>query len=162
MRQMMSPSAFYTSGPISGGDSGGGVFDLDGRVVAIHTGGGRPPKSVRHARVELLRAQWNLLVEAKPVEGLSSTGLAEIREPFSEIAKPASPVVVRVQQQRSSLTREKPGKQPLDSQASFRDVGPTRARARCGSEQNTLRLGVLPSEGVPSEALPTASRCFVS
>lgn len=100
LRQMMSPSAFYTSGPLSGGDSGGGVFDLDGRVVAIHTGGGRPPKSFGHARVELLRAQWNLLAEAKPVEGLSSPGLAEVREPFSQIVKPVAPLVVRVQQRR--------------------------------------------------------------
>ncbi len=99
LRQMMSPFTLYTSGPLSGGDSGGGVFDLDGRVVAIHSSG-TSPKSFDHARVELLKSQWNVLTQAEPVKGLSSPGLAEIREPFSEIVKPVAPVVVRVQQRR--------------------------------------------------------------
>jgi S1-C subfamily serine protease len=42
---------------IQGGMSGGGVFDREGRLVAVHCGGGNP-------RIEMVRAQWkDLLAE---------------------------------------------------------------------------------------------------
>lgn len=46
-----------------GGDSGGGVFDHQGRLLAIHRGKdswGREPG--RHTRIETLRMQWDLLM----------------------------------------------------------------------------------------------------
>lgn len=45
-----------------GGDSGGGVFDLSGRLLAIHQGW-EPGRPGRHPRVETLRAQWDSLTQ---------------------------------------------------------------------------------------------------
>lgn len=54
------------STPFVGGDSGGGIFDVQGRLVAIHTTQGRVnPNGVslphKHPRVELFREHWDEL-----------------------------------------------------------------------------------------------------
>lgn len=36
----IAPARFAASGPLYGGDSGGGLFDADGRLVGVHIGGG--------------------------------------------------------------------------------------------------------------------------
>jgi serine protease Do len=56
---------FETSCQFSGGFSGGGVFDLEGRVVGIHQGGDNESGPARHGRVELLRTQWDSLAVGK-------------------------------------------------------------------------------------------------
>ncbi len=54
----------YTDSAYSqhGGDSGGGVFDLSGRLLAINQGK-EPGRPGRHPRAETLRAQWGSLAE---------------------------------------------------------------------------------------------------
>jgi len=69
---------FWTSGfPESlGGASGGGVFDTQGRVIAVLLGGAGD--EMQHSRVELFRKQWNLLTTATPVDVVDAEWLAEI------------------------------------------------------------------------------------
>jgi serine protease Do len=50
-----------------GGDSGGGLFDADGRLIAVHSGQNGKGSVGRHQRVELIKRQWNYLVAGKPV-----------------------------------------------------------------------------------------------
>lgn len=50
----------------------------------------------RHARVELFRAQWDLLAASKPVEVADSDPLAEVNAAFCRIAEDLPPIVVEV------------------------------------------------------------------
>jgi serine protease Do len=91
----------YTSGgrETSGGDSGGGLFDVDGRVIAVHIGWGKAglgEEVWRHGRVELFKTQWDLLTAAKPAGGPYCLELDQIRERFSQIAERLPPVAVEV------------------------------------------------------------------
>lgn len=91
--------ALYTAGgEFRGGDSGGGLFGLDGRVIGIHLGprhaDGKPV--FQHGRVELLEAQWDVLNAAEPVGAGASYELEKIRERFAESAKRLPPVAVEV------------------------------------------------------------------
>lgn len=92
---------FWTSGYPEdlGGASGGGVFDLQGRVVGVLLGGapGEGEKGeMQHARVELFRKQWDLLAAARPVDVLDSDPLAEITAAFGRIAEDLPPIAVEV------------------------------------------------------------------
>jgi S1-C subfamily serine protease len=66
---MLSTSCFFLSG-----DSGGGVFDLEGRLVAIHTGGKDYEGPAYHTRIELLQKQWDFLSSGKSLDSLPSAG----------------------------------------------------------------------------------------
>jgi serine protease Do len=80
---------------LGGGDSGGGVFDLEGRVVATNIGGGWGPGS-DHARIELHRTQWDSLAAGRPVGVTSTDPLAEINAAFRHVAGALPPFVVQV------------------------------------------------------------------
>jgi S1-C subfamily serine protease len=62
--------------PFYGGMSGGGVFDREGHLVAVHCGGGNP-------RVELVKAQWKELL-----------GESEVAPAKSAVTLPAADEVV--------------------------------------------------------------------
>jgi serine protease Do len=84
---------------LTGGASGGGVVDLQGRVVGVHLGGNRPPGrggQTRNARVELFRKHWGFLAAAKPVDVADSDPLAKITAAFSRIAEDLPPIAVEV------------------------------------------------------------------
>jgi S1-C subfamily serine protease len=49
--------------PFVGGDSGGGVFDVNGRLVALHAGIGHGQRPHTNPRVELVRIHWDELHE---------------------------------------------------------------------------------------------------
>ncbi len=87
---------FWTAGhPRSiGGASGGGVFDTQGRVIGVVSGG--PDDEMRHRRVELFGKQWDILAAGKPVDVLDSEPLAEIIAAFSRIAQELPPIAVEV------------------------------------------------------------------
>lgn len=97
-------SLFWTSGDdskltgLGGGISGGGVFDLQGRVVGVILGGHRTngKQYRRHARVELFRKQWELLAVSRPVDVFDSDPLAEITASISRVARDLLPIAVDV------------------------------------------------------------------
>ena len=55
--------AFYTSCPLIGGDSGGPLFDLDGRVVGIHSSIHGNVDMNRHLAIDTLRFDWAKLTK---------------------------------------------------------------------------------------------------
>jgi S1-C subfamily serine protease len=60
---VLSTSCFILSG-----DSGGGVFDIQGRLVAIQTGAEGYEGPVYHTRIEVLQKQWDFLAACEPLE----------------------------------------------------------------------------------------------
>lgn len=91
--------ALYTAGgEFLGGDSGGGVFSLDGRVIGVHLG----PRHVndapvfQHARVELFKGQWDVLNAAEPVGAAYSQEFLEMKERIAGIARRLPSVAVEV------------------------------------------------------------------
>lgn len=75
-----------------GGDCGGGVFDFDGRLVAIFIPGSRKPED--HPRVELLRKQWNDL--HVPLEQSSTSELVGVERGMQQSATAALSCTVEV------------------------------------------------------------------
>jgi S1-C subfamily serine protease len=74
-----SPTLLFTSlnYQLFGGMSGGGVFDREGRLVAVHCGGGNP-------RIEMVQAQWKQLL-----------GEAAIKTSDSNISFPVSKEILK-------------------------------------------------------------------
>ena len=60
---VLSTSCFILSG-----DSGSGVFDIQGRLVAIHTGAEGYEGPAYHTRIEVLQKQWDFLTACEPLE----------------------------------------------------------------------------------------------
>ncbi len=73
----------------TGGMSGGGIFDLEGCLLAVYT-------TAMNPKVELVRRQWDHLAAGKPVEVTLSEPLGRISEGFSRVAKGLPPIVVEV------------------------------------------------------------------
>ena len=94
----LSPSP---SGETYGGDSGGGVFDLEGRLVAVIQGQSFSGIG-QHGRVELFREHWDFLAAGKPVDVMSTEPYGQITEAFGRLANDLPPVLVEV------LSDEKP------------------------------------------------------
>jgi S1-C subfamily serine protease len=77
------------------GDSGGGVFDLNGRVLAVNQSMSSPDLGI-HGRVELFKNQWDMLVAGKPFHVLQGEPLAELADGFRLAAKRLPPFAVEV------------------------------------------------------------------
>lgn len=55
--------ALFTSCPLIGGDSGGPLFDLEGRVVGIHSSIHGSVEMNRHVAIDTLRFDWDKLIK---------------------------------------------------------------------------------------------------
>lgn len=64
-----------------GGDSGGPLFDLDGRVIGIHSSIGLRLSSNNHASIEGFRQDWDKLVEGKTWGRLGGSSLDDPDSP---------------------------------------------------------------------------------
>ena len=87
------------STPFIGGDSGGGIFDADGRLVAIHQTLGFPNRDGKkvphkHARVEVLREHWDEL--NAPFDETSASALATAEGGLNQVADKVHQSVVEV------------------------------------------------------------------
>lgn len=76
----------WTSGyPESiGGASGGGVFDNQGRVIAVLLGGSG--MEMDHSRIELFRKNWSVLTANTPVEVVDAKRIAETFDFLNRVA----------------------------------------------------------------------------
>jgi len=87
----------YTDGTLAGGDSGGGLFNLDGRLVGIHSQIGTTLLENMHIPLEAFRAHWaslrvgNITEEVRPLIHIAPRGaetdFAEIDPMLEEIMR---------------------------------------------------------------------------
>jgi S1-C subfamily serine protease len=77
-----------------GGDSGGGIFDAQGRLIAIHRGA--RGEHAYHARVELFRGNWAALLSEKPIHTAKGEPLEAIRGTLRPLATKVSGSTVTV------------------------------------------------------------------
>ena len=79
------------------GDSGGGVFDLRGCVLAVNQNlAYTSPNGGIHGRVELFKNQWDLLIVGKPFDVIQGKPLADVADGFRRTAKRLPPFAVEV------------------------------------------------------------------
>ncbi len=57
--------AFFTDCTLVGGDSGGPLFDLDGKLVGIHSSIGGPLTINRHVGIDNFRTDWDRLLKGE-------------------------------------------------------------------------------------------------
>jgi S1-C subfamily serine protease len=76
-----------------GGDSGGGIFDAQGRLIAVHRGAS---EHADHARVELFRRNWAALLSERPTRSAEGEPLEALGKAFRLLATEVrgSPVTV--------------------------------------------------------------------
>jgi RNA polymerase sigma factor (sigma-70 family) len=90
--------------PFVGGDSGGGTFDAEGRLVAIHIGGtGGKNNSHMSKPIELLKKHWDELRE--PYEQSSTSPLEAAKAGFRQGAASAQASVVDVLDDKKLIAR---------------------------------------------------------
>jgi serine protease Do len=91
------PGMLVTSCICYPGDSGGGLFDSEGRLVGVQIGGedaGRGPSW--QVRIELVLKQWAFLVACEPLEVPVWDTPCEISEAFSPAVQGIRPITVEV------------------------------------------------------------------
>lgn len=71
--------AIFTSCPLIGGDSGGPLFDLDGKVVGIHSSIHGSVEMNRHVAIDTLRFDWEKLYKDQRWGKVSFTSSSESR-----------------------------------------------------------------------------------
>src|SRR5262249_1778852 len=64
-----SRSVIVTDCTLGGGDSGGPLFDLDGKVIGIHSRIGGPITANAHVPVDTYRSTWDRLVKSEVWRG---------------------------------------------------------------------------------------------
>jgi serine protease Do len=72
--------ALFTSCPLIGGDSGGPVFDLEGRVIGINSSIHGNVEMNRHVAIDTLRDDWDRLLQGK-AWGIQGFGSDAARRP---------------------------------------------------------------------------------
>ncbi len=96
----LAPGSIAASGTMYGGDSGGGLFDADGRLIGIHHGqlGGqnRDSEMVWRAGGELIENRWAFLAAREPHEILPPVGLGRTAEIFLRAIGDQPPITVEV------------------------------------------------------------------
>ncbi|MHB1038289.1 MAG: S1C family serine protease [Pirellulales bacterium] len=86
-----------TDCPLVGGDSGGPLFDLDGKVVGINNRIGGPTDMNFHVPVDVFRANWDRLVKGDSWQlSLPGRDSADVKAPFRPLVAEASRCVVRI------------------------------------------------------------------
>ena len=78
-----------------GGDSGGGLFDSQGRLIGVHKGGG-PDGIARQASIDLVKKHWDLLVKGTPAEDPAPFDHSPTAEAFRNAVRHVPPLTVEV------------------------------------------------------------------
>lgn len=92
------PESLVTSINGVGGDSGGPLFDLAGRVVGVVHGGDTSGAHLNHTRIEVLGRNWERLAPGKPKPAASDEPLPAVMHPSAIVAaaEPTRGAVVEI------------------------------------------------------------------
>jgi S1-C subfamily serine protease len=94
---LIQDTVMQTDCPMINGDSGGPVFDLDGKVIGINSRIGGPTDQNLHVPVDVFTKNWDRLAKGDEWETKAPRReSAEVKTVFKEIVAGANPCVVRV------------------------------------------------------------------
>jgi serine protease Do len=92
-----SESMIQTDCPLVGGDSGGPLLDLDGKVIGINSRIAGPTDVNLHVPVDIFRPMWDQLVKGESVQPvLPGRNGPDVKGPFRQVVQAANQCVVRV------------------------------------------------------------------
>jgi serine protease Do len=106
--------ALFTSCPLIGGDSGGPLFDLDGRVVGIHSSIHGNVAMNRHVAIDTLRFDWDKLSKDQTWGKITFNTTNESRPITGAVFDRESRDGVKVKSVREDLPAAKAGLKPGD------------------------------------------------
>ncbi|WP_164103404.1 trypsin-like peptidase domain-containing protein [Candidatus Laterigemmans baculatus] len=124
------PWIVVSSCRVEQGDSGGGLFDMQGRLVGVCSGNGSLTRaSTRHVGIELFERHWNDLVEVKRLESPSE----------DEVYAHVAPIINRFNSRRIDL-KPQYGLGSIDSafHRSIVSFPPIAVEVLCDGEQKVL------------------------
>jgi S1-C subfamily serine protease len=86
-----------TDCPLVGGDSGGPLLDLEGKVIGINSRIAGPTDVNLHVPVNVFRELWDRMLKSESVQPvLPSRDSPEVKTPFRQVVQAANQCVVRV------------------------------------------------------------------
>jgi serine protease Do len=92
-----SENVIQTDCPIVGGDSGGPLLDLDGKVIGINSRIGFNADINLHVPVDLFRALWDRMLKSESLEMiLPSRNNPDVKTSFRPVVRAANLCVVRI------------------------------------------------------------------
>ncbi len=106
--------ALFTSCPLIGGDSGGPLFDMDGRVVGIHSSIHGNVAMNRHVAIDTLRFDWDKLIKDQTWGKITFNTTNESRPITGAVFDRESRDGVKVKSVREDLPAAKAGLKPGD------------------------------------------------
>jgi serine protease Do len=92
-----SEGMIQTDCPLVGGDSGGPLLDLDGKVIGINSRIGLPTDINLHVPVNVFREMWDRMLKGESLEPIMpGRNNPEVKTPFRQVVVIANQCVVRI------------------------------------------------------------------
>jgi serine protease Do len=92
-----SENVIQTDCPLVGGDSGGPLLDLDGKVIGINSRIGLTTDVNLHVPVSIFRALWDRMMKSEALEPIPpGRNCPEVKSPFRQVVHAANQCVVRI------------------------------------------------------------------
>ena len=92
-----SESMIQTDCPLVGGDSGGPLLDLEGKVIGINSRIAGPTDVNLHVPVNVFREMWDKMLKSESVQPmLPGRDSPDVKTPFRQVVQAANQCVVRI------------------------------------------------------------------